>query len=308
MRVFGTHVAHGPQDFALVLTGHLTELPLEACSGSSLLCPRDCSGRGTCDAERGGKCVDCSSGFAGPACDLPTVVLEENAAPLTVEAQHGTWTYLEYPLPTDGSVVTALRFEFRTTAGDPDYYIHTPAQDEFPTLVDYSYINNDCDANCGVGQHPSHEATIDIKASDLEQARELGGGSFKVGVFPYCCENASFTAKATATRSASGPGPGPTSAAPTPVPTLEPAPTPTPVMIPGGPPVPTTTPTTTTAPTTTTIPTTTILPTTTTGPTTTNWTSVAAGSQHKGDVLGELRDVLMGEDGATSQVCESPRT
>src|SRR4051794_21323088 len=75
LTVFGKNVPHGPQDYALVVTGDFDFYP-SGCSGkshstwryllSSASCSNNCSSRGSCNS---GVCF-CSKGFTGVDCSI----------------------------------------------------------------------------------------------------------------------------------------------------------------------------------------------------------------------------------------------
>ena len=77
VRVLGVRMAHGPQEFALVLTGPLGLIVAEGpCSAR---CPSDCGGNGACQPD--GTC-SCAAGFDGPGCAAPAPSPPPSAPPL----------------------------------------------------------------------------------------------------------------------------------------------------------------------------------------------------------------------------------
>jgi hypothetical protein len=164
VHVRGTNVPKGPQNFALVVNGFFTQLPLEQCN-SGVLCPNSCSNQGICNRTIGA-CV-CNAGRVGVDCSQTVVTLTPSPniseiirSPAQVAVPVGGWEYSEYTVEEwmihnssmAGHTITMTRVD---GAGDPDMYI--TVNGEYPSIATWDYAATVCDS-CP----PIKPSTVDI--------------------------------------------------------------------------------------------------------------------------------------------------
>eukprot|EP00286_Rhodomonas_abbreviata_P027019 CAMPEP_0181300760 /NCGR_PEP_ID=MMETSP1101-20121128/7061_1 /TAXON_ID=46948 /ORGANISM="Rhodomonas abbreviata, Strain Caron Lab Isolate" /LENGTH=1212 /DNA_ID=CAMNT_0023406017 /DNA_START=242 /DNA_END=3877 /DNA_ORIENTATION=+ len=187
----GHHVPHGPQCYALIITGDFDKVANE-----KVECPNHCSGHGIC---RTGEC-ECSGMFAGVDCGLSVVELSSKVVHGSVNPDE--WDYFAFdlgPHPGGKFTVTMTR---TSRKGDPDMYI------KGLTVPDYIDVANVCeceeqnDHNCeckelscdscddegGGGHHVDRHLSSDARATHLK-------GVFIVGIVGFCCDTAQYTIK-----------------------------------------------------------------------------------------------------------------
>jgi len=172
IHVRGTHVPHGNQRYALVITGKFIELPITACAGP-VLCPKNCSGAagwGQCDAE--GLC-HCIGDYAGPDCSqesqamIPTD-MKNHYFTANGSVQTGLWKWFTFEA-TNFHLKDGVKVKLTRTAGDgdPDVYI---AHNRFPNLNDYDFAGTQCEP---CGEHTS----VTINSENIKT------GKYRIGVY-----------------------------------------------------------------------------------------------------------------------------
>lgn len=172
VHVRGTSVPQGPQSYALVVSGSFEAVPVQTCAGG-VVCPRSCTGRGTCTDA--GVC-QCQAGFTGVSCEQSSTLID-SCTRVSSTVPFGKWTFyhLDIAAPLGpGTPPQSLRVLMRSLAGEPDLYI---SHGRLPSLQDHDFAHLLAGVNSDASD--SSESQVDIPIA-------LPGRYF-IGVYGYCC-------------------------------------------------------------------------------------------------------------------------
>ena len=133
VRVFGTDVPSGPQEFALVASASSIQIaPSSECT--SLKCPHACSGRGVC--LNSGAC-ECPLTHGGADCSREYRVLEpvaDASAAVTLKVSWTGMNYYRFEIEEGGSFELSFSPGAQCSTCDADFYLSKNAH---PTAQDY---------------------------------------------------------------------------------------------------------------------------------------------------------------------------
>lgn len=194
VRVYGAQIPHGPQPYALVVTGNIELMSDVSLCQSASVCPANCNAdkqHGNCVS---GRCV-CSRGWTGASCSIssssllsadvntPSGLDDSGSTKLaawvaTAHVETEAWSYFHLDVTEEiiGDLSQSLRIVLKRDGGngDPDLYI---SFNSFPTLNNHEWNSNTCDP-CG-----DPPAVVTIGAGELQVGRYI------IGVYGYCCKD-----------------------------------------------------------------------------------------------------------------------
>ncbi|EKX41119.1 hypothetical protein GUITHDRAFT_112852 [Guillardia theta CCMP2712] len=162
VRVVGVDVPLGPQAFSLVLSGSdLVEQQSSACS--SITCPKNCSGHGTCLSN---SVCHCDFEYGGSDCSRKFRTLEQGENHLAVTANG--MSFYTFNLSHGKSFRIICTGLGPSTGSDPDYYL---SYESLPTIGEYV------------------DAVKDEGDSASFVRNQEQGGMWVLGLYARCCED-----------------------------------------------------------------------------------------------------------------------
>mmetsp|Transcript_29223 Transcript_29223/g.45765 ORF Transcript_29223/g.45765 Transcript_29223/m.45765 type:complete len:1255 (+) Transcript_29223:84-3848(+) len=206
-RISGFDVPMGPQEFAIVMTGGFSSVRI--CD--SVECQGDCSGNGQCVT---GKCI-CDAAFSGDDCSIPNVALNpQEAAMWTLETD--AWQYFDFEQADSSSPWDIQVSGIQGLVGVLAAWNRVPTLDD----SDFSGYSFDLDVDTWVGNPRTQStSTILLSSSTATGTRSVsstsGSGKWVVGIYSFCCLEASGEIQAAYTL----PSPSSSSPSPSPSPT-----------------------------------------------------------------------------------------